>query len=73
MQESYVWELYLKQDWDFFPVGDSYKIKTHTDSVGGPRGATSLSAGSRETGGIPSQQTKASSPVTVRRANTTPT
>ena len=23
-QESYVWEMYLQQNWDFFPVGDCF-------------------------------------------------
>lgn len=25
LQESYVWEMYLKQNWDFFPVGDCFR------------------------------------------------
>lgn len=53
LQESYVWEMYLKQDWDFFPVGDSFNSQEEYPLSGGqqlpPRG-NNRQGGKQETG-----------------------
>ncbi len=60
-----MWEMYLKQDWDFFPVGDCFKTQRDT------RTATPTSAGGVETGGNPSAIP--GPPEVPRRTLTAPT
>ncbi|CAI8034630.1 Ryanodine receptor 2 [Geodia barretti] len=40
-QESYVWEMYLKRRWDFFPVGDSFRGQEERRQLSGPEGVAS--------------------------------
>jgi hypothetical protein len=41
LQESYVWEMYLKRRWDFFPVGDSFRGQEERRQLSGPEGVAS--------------------------------
>lgn len=36
-QETYVWNMYQKRCWDFFPVGDCFR-KQYEDELGGSSG-----------------------------------
>ena len=39
VQESYVWEMYLQHDWDFFPVGDCFHAQEERSGAVGVAGA----------------------------------
>ena len=41
LQESYVWEMYLKKRWDFFPVGDSFRGQEERRQLTGQDGVAS--------------------------------